>query len=116
MMNTKVYGELLRCAYDLNVLDYNDTGVSYETDNGKVGVVQSCSILTDEGDLLINFKSIITGIGQGEMEIESSFLNNIVSVSDELIQDLILTQLKTEAFLNDWEDQVRNYSCKNIKN
>lgn len=107
MVDVGIFGVLLECAYDIDILNYQEskTVISKRVDLDTLKVVRekvtkSCYMLTSDGDLEIT-ESYIVELDNGKLNpsYEAQFKSNLRSISDSDIHSIIQTQLETEAFL-----------------
>lgn len=115
----KIFKTLLECAYGLDVLHCEEINPKYrgyvllndedEVEKSGAHKEQGIYILTSGGDIEIYVtKHIDEKDGKSVHSFTSKFKSNIISIENELIMDLIKTQLETEAFLHleDYEEVV----------
>ena len=115
MINIRIFSDLLDCAYDLDILIYQQSepektyDISTETFAVTTSIrTQSAYILTNDGVVELTVEEKLERTDKGVVTSYSTKVKNgLHSISDELLKDLVQTQLETEAFL----DNKENSNC-----
>lgn len=112
----EIYKVLLNAAYDLDILHYEESKKNVKIDGNVLNKTQACYIKTNDGSVKIsvNFTEIRLPSGHLQGLYTSAFVNNLKSFSNEDVQELILGQLNTEAFLYHGDSEDIQCICESF--
>lgn len=111
MINMKIFATIINCAYDLDILNFQQQApriASYSDEFGRTKGrtrIQECYILTNDGVVEITAKEETEYTQEGSVvSYLAEVKNQLRSITNEDIKELIHSQLETEAFLDNNDD------------